>query len=220
MSERHMSAPVATSRKDHNQFGNLPEWDLSDLYPGRESPELKRDLEWARSEAKAFEGDYKGKLDSLTREGRLIDAIKRVEKLNDTTGRLGSFAYLHYAQNTSDGARAKFLGDLSQALTDLSTGLIFFELELNRIDDDALEAAFAADQALARYRPWFVELRKSKPYQLEDRVEELFHEKSVTGAQAWNRLFDETMAGLRFPYEGRELSSQEIFDLLSNHDRE
>src|SRR5690606_19508835 len=110
----------------------------------------------------------------------------------------------------------KFLGDMSQKLTDLSTGLIFFELELNRIDDGVLEAAFAADPELARYRPWFEELRKAKPYQLEDRVEELFHEKSVTGAQAWNRLFDETMASLKFDVDGEELGLESTLHLLSD----
>lgn len=213
-----MTVTQAAPRKDHNQLGALPEWDLSDLYPGRESPELKRDLDWSREEAKAFEADYKGKLNALAREGRLVEAIRRIEQLNDTTGRLGSFAYLHYAQNTADATRAKFLGDLSQALTDLSTGLIFFELELNRIEDDVLEQALAGDAELARYRPWFTELRKSKPYQLEDRVEELFHEKSVTGAQAWNRLFDETMASLKFDVEGEELGLEGTLHLLSDKD--
>jgi oligoendopeptidase F len=211
-------ATEATIRKDHNQFGALPEWDLTDLYPGKDSPELKADLDWAKSEAKAFEADFKGKLDTLAKNGGLIEAIRRTEKLGDVTGRLGSFAYLHYAQNTSDADRAKFLGDLSQALTDLSTGLIFFELELNRIDDDVLEAAFAKDAELARYRPWFTELRKAKPYQLEDRVEELFHEKSVTGAQAWNRLFDETMAALKFDVAGEELGLEGTLHLLSDKD--
>jgi len=213
-----MAASEATARKDHNQFGDLPEWDLSDLYPGRDSDELKRDLAWAKDEAKAFEADYKGKLDGLARSGGLIEAIRRTEKLGDVSGRLGSFAYLHYAQNTQDADRAKFLGDLGQALNDLSTGLIFFELELNRIDDAVLESAFAADSELARYRPWFTELRKAKPYQLEDRVEELFHEKSVTGAQAWNRLFDETMSALKFDVAGEELGLEGTLHLLSDRD--
>ena len=198
-------AADTSAQKGHNEFGALPEWDLSDLYPGRDSMQLMSDLDKAKTEAKAFETDYKGKLDGLARNGGLIAAIKRIEALGDLTGRLGSFAYLQYAQNTADPDRAKFLGDLSQALTDLSTGLIFFELELNRIDEAALEQAFADDAALARYRPWFAEVRKAKPYQLEDRVEELFHEKSTTGSSAWNRLFDETMASLKFDVAGEQL---------------
>ncbi|MEO8882105.1 MAG: M3 family oligoendopeptidase [Devosia sp.] len=211
-------APEAAAQQGHNQFGALPEWDLSDLYPGRDSAALKADLEKAKADAKAFEADYKGKLDGLAKSGGLVAAIKRLEALGDLTGKLASFAYLQYAQQTTDPDRAKFLGDLSQALTDLSTGLIFFELELNRIDEAVLDKAFAADPALAHYKPWFTEVRKAKPYQLEDRVEELFHEKSTTGASAWNRLFDETMAGLKFEVEGETLGIESTLHLLSDRD--
>jgi len=211
-------APEAAAQKGHNEFGALPEWDLSDLYPGKDSPQLKADLEKAKAEAKAFEADYKGKLDGLAKNGGLATAVKRIEALGDLTGRLASFAYLQYAQKTTDPDRAKFLGDLSQQLTDLSTGLIFFELELNRIDETVLEKAFAADPALAHYKPWFTEVRKAKPYQLEDRVEELFHEKSTTGASAWNRLFDETMAALKFDVGGETLGVESTLHLLSDRD--
>ncbi|QMV04022.1 M3 family oligoendopeptidase [Devosia sp. D6-9] len=196
----------------------MPEWNLDDLYPGRDSLELKTDLEKARREAEAFEAAYKGKLDGLARNGGLVEAVKRSEALDDLTGRIGSFAYLQYAQNTQDPNRAKFLGDMNEALTSLSTRLIFFGLELNRIEDDVLEAAFAKDAELARYRPWFAELRKSKPYQLEDRVEELFHDKSVTAFSAWNRLFDETMASLKFEVDGETLGLEATLHLLSDKD--
>ena len=211
-----LHAPVSSSAKADASFGDLPVWDLSDLYPGRDSEALKADLDKVRIEAKAFEAAYKGKLDELARQGGLLAAVKRMEALSDLTGRLGAFAYLQYAQQTTDPVRAKFLGDLSQELNDLSTGLIFFELELNRIDEAVLDAAFASDKELARYRPWFAEVRKAKPYQLEDRVEELFHEKSTTGASAWNRLFDETSAGLKFNVDGEELEMESTLHLLSD----
>lgn len=211
-------ATEATSQKGHNEFGAMPEWNLDDLYPGRDSLELKTDLEKARREAEAFEVAYKGKLDGLARNGGLVEAVKRSEALDDLTGRIGSFAYLQYAQNTQDPNRAKFLGDMNEALTSLSTRLIFFGLELNRIEDDVLEAAFAKDAELARYRPWFAELCKSKPYQLEDRVEELFHDKSVTAFSAWNRLFDETMASLKFEVDGETLGLEATLHLLSDKD--
>jgi oligoendopeptidase F len=211
-------APEALAQKGHNQLGELPVWNLSDLYPGNDSPELKADLSKAQAEAKAFETDYKGKLEGLAKSGGLLTAIQRIEGLNDLTGKLGSYSFLQYVRNTQDPASAKFLGDMNQALTDLSTGLIFLGLELNRIDDAVIEAALNADPALGRYRPWFTELRKAKPYQLEDRVEELFHEKSVTAASAWNRLFDETMAGLKFDVEGEELNLEGVLNLLSDRD--
>lgn len=211
-------APEATAQKGHNEFGELPVWDLADLYPGNESAELKGDLKWAEDEAKAFEADYKGKLADLAKSGGLLAVIARYETLSDKTGRLGSYAFLQYVRNTQDQDATKFMGDMNQSLTDLSSRLIFFGLELNRIDEAVLEQALDTDPALARYRPWFTELRKAKPYQLEDRIEELFHEKSVTGASAWNRLFDETMAALRFNVDGEDLNLESTLHLLSDKD--
>src|SRR5690606_28070357 len=183
----------------------LPEWDLSDLYPGVKSEALASDIAFLDAETKAFEADYKGKLDALARAGGLLDAVKRYEKLDEVFGRLGSFAYLTYAQNTQDPDRVKFLGDTQEKLTTLSTRTLFFALEINRIADDALDAALDDNGDLKRYAPWLAELRKSRPYQLEDRVEELFHDKYVTGHAAWNRLFDETMSGLKFEVDGETL---------------
>lgn len=209
-------APQAT----HNQFGALPEWDLSDLYPGVDSPELAADHGFLETETKAFEADYKGKLEALAREGKLFEAVRRYEKLDEVFGRLGSFAYLNYAQNTGDGDRVKFLGDTQDKLTGLSTRILFFTLEINRIEDGVLDAAFEASPDLARYRPWFAELRKARPYQLEDRVEELFHDKYVTGHAAWNRLFDETMAALEFDVAGEKLGLEQTLNLLSDKKEE
>lgn len=211
-------APEAQAQRGHNQLGDMPVWNLDDLYTDNDSPKLKADLAAAKADAKSFEADYKGKLEALAKSGKLIDAIKRYEALSDLSGKLGSYAFLQYVRNTQEPDKVKFLGDLSQALTDLSTGLIFFGLELNRIDEAVLEAALAGNADLGRYRPWFTELRKAKPYQLEDKIEELFHEKSVTGAGAWNRLFDETMAALKFNVDGEELNLESTLNYLSDKD--
>src|SRR6187551_572599 len=188
----------ASARKALNKpakLGDLPEWNLRDLYPGLDSPEVKRDLELADSECAAFEQDFKGRLAALAagEGGALAKAVARYEAIDDRLGRLMSYASLMYAGNTTDPARAKFYGDIQERITAASLHLLFFTLELNRIDDAQLEAAMR-DPALGHYRPWIEDVRKEKPYQLEDRVEELFHEKSVTGYSAWNRLFDETIA--------------------------
>ncbi|WP_108397947.1 M3 family oligoendopeptidase [Devosia submarina] len=207
-----------TDQRSHNQFGALPVWDLSDLYPGRDSAEFKADLDKAKADAARFEAAYKGKLVELTRAGKLITAIKDSEKLGDLTGKIGSFSFLQYAQKSTDPDRAKFMGDTNEALTNLSTRVLFFELELNRIDDADLEAAFSADPELARYRTWFAELRKAKPYQLDDKLEELFHDKSVTAYSAWNRLFDETLSSLEFEVDGETLNMEATLHLLSEKD--
>src|SRR6185437_13608772 len=122
-----------------------------------------------------------------------------------------------YAGNTTDPARAKFYGDVQERITNASIHLLFFTLELNRIDDAALDAAMA-DPPLGHYRPWLEDVRKEKPYQLEDRVEQLFHEKSVTGYSAWNRQFDETIAGLRFKVGSKSLAIEPTLNLLVDAD--
>ena len=212
----------ASARKALNKpakLGDLPEWNLNDLYPGLDSPEVKRDLELADSECAAFEQDFKGRLAALAagEGGALAQAVARYEAIDDRLGRLMSYASLMYAGNTTDPARAKFYGDVQERITAASLHLLFFTLELNRIDDAQLEAAMR-DPALGHYRPWIEDVRKEKPYQLEDRVEELFHEKSVTGYSAWNRLFDETMAGLRFKVAGKTLAIEPTLNLLQDVD--
>jgi oligoendopeptidase F len=210
----------AAATEGHNQFGALPVWDLTDLYPAADGPEFKADLEKAKTLAKAFEADYKGRLAELTTSGKLIEAIRRSEALGDLTGRLGAFAFLRYAQNTQDPDRGKFLGDLNEAMTALSTRILFFELEINRIPDETLDAALAQSEDLRRYKTWFDDLRRARPHQLDDKLEELFHDKSVTAFSAWNRLFDETLSGLTFEVGGETLNLEATLHLMSEREAE
>ena len=199
-------------------LGPLPEWDLRDLYPSIDAPQVKRDLDRADAECLAFEERYRGKLAAIAasvESGRtLAAAVERYENIDELLGRLDSYAGLLYAGNTTDPARAKFYGDVRDRLTAASSHLLFFTLDLNRIEDAALDPALA-DPRLARYRPWFEDIRKERPYQLEDRVEQLFHEKSVT-SRAWHRLFDETLASLRFDVAGEELAIEPTLNLLQD----
>ena len=206
-------AAAATS-----EIGHLPQWDLSDLYPGMHSPAIEADLASAARDAAAFEANWKGTLEVLAREGGLIKSIRDYEALDELLGRLVSYAGLVYSGDTTDPVGAKFYGDVQQKVTDASTHVLFFTLELNRIEDAVIEAAMAADPALAHYRPWLEDVRKEKPYQLEDRVEQLFHEKSVTGRGAWNRVFDETMASLRFDVSGEMLTLEPTLNLMQDPD--
>ncbi len=214
------SASSAKSKK-LPKLGALPEWNLDDLYAGMDSPDLERDLAAADSDCAAFEQAFKGRLAALAGgEGAgaaLAQAVKRYEALEDKLGRLISYAQLIYSGNTTDPKRAKFYGDVQERLTAASIHLLFFTLELNRVDDDALEAAMR-DPALGHYRPWIEDVRKEKPYQLEDRIEELFHEKSVTGYSAWNRQFDESIASLRFEIGGKKLAIEPTLNLLVDAD--
>jgi len=202
-----------------NKTGKLPEWDLADLYSGIEAPEVSRDLQRMDAECVAFETDYKGKLAERTAmEGGgkwLAEAVRRYEAIDDLAGRLGSYAGLVHAGDSVDPAISKFYGDVSERLTNASVHLLFFALELNRIDDAAIERAMLAPE-LGHYRPWIEDLRKDRPYQLEDRVEQLFHEKSQSSFTAWNRLFDQTISGLRFRLGGAELAIEPALNLLQD----
>ena len=216
-------AGIANAAAPSAELGELPEWNLDDLYAGPDSEAFKADLERAGKEAEAFARRYQGKLDGLLDSGKggnaLAGVIKDYEGLSDLFGRIGSFMMLYYVGDTTDPKRQKFYGDVSQKLTAVTSGLVFFELEFNRLDEAALAKAMKASAALAHYRPWIDDLRKEQPYQLEDRVEQLFHEKSVTAAGAWNRLFDETMARLKFEVDGEELSLEPALNLLLSKDR-
>jgi len=198
-------------------LGALPEWNLADLYPALDAPEVKRDLEKSETECLAFEGEFKGRLAALAGGSNagsaLSQAVKRYEAIDELLGRLMSYAVLLQAGNTADPAIAKFYGDMQERITAASSHLLFFVLELNRLDDAVLETAMK-DPALGHYRPWLEDIRKDKPYQLEDRVEQLFHEKSVTAYAAWNRLFDESMVSLRFKVGAKQLSIEPTLSLL------
>ena len=201
--------------------GKLPEWDLADLYSGIDAPEVGRDLQMMDADCVAFETDYKGKLAERTAQddgGRwLAEAVRRYEAIDDLAGRLGSYAGLVHAGDSVDPSISKFYGDVSERLTAASVHLLFFALELNRVEDGLIERALQTPE-LAHYRPWIEDLRKDKPYQLEDRVEQLFHEKSQSGHTAWNRLFDQTIAGLRFKVGAMELAIEPALNLLQDRD--
>jgi oligoendopeptidase F len=200
-------------------LGALPEWNLADLYSAIDAPEVKSDLERGEAECVAFEQAYKGQLASLAAGPgagmALAEAVRRYEAIEDVLGRLISYAGLLYSGDTTDPAIAKFYGDMQERVTAASLHLLFFTLELNRLDDAILERAMA-DAALGHYRPWLEDIRRDKPYQLEDRVEQLFHEKSVTGHAAFNRLFDETMVALRFKVHGKSLTQEQTLNLLQD----
>jgi oligoendopeptidase F len=199
-----------------SRLGDLPEWNLADLYAGIDDARIKRDLDRVDTESRSFAESYKGRLAELAdRPQTLAEAVKRYEALDDLLGRLISFATLIHAGNTTDPARGKFYSDVQERVTAASTHLLFFVLELNRLDDAKLEAAMR-DPALGHYRPWLEDIRKDKPYQLEDRVEQLFHEKSVTAYSAWNRLFDETIAGLRFKVGSKRLAIEPTLNLMQD----
>ena len=198
-------------------LGPLPEWDLTDLYASETAPELKRDMEWLEKACADFAADYEGKLAGLDAAG-MLECVHRNERISTIAGRIMSFAGLRYYQQTMDGGRAKFMGDCQEKITNFTTPLVFFTLELNRLEDDHLAKLFSANADLARYKPVFDRIRAMKPYQLSDELEKFLHDLGVVG-DAWERLFDETIAGLGFTVDGEALNIEGTLNLLTDSDR-
>ncbi|NIY71125.1 M3 family oligoendopeptidase [Marivivens donghaensis] len=205
----------ATGGKD---LGDLPEWDLTDLYPSEDSAELKRDMDWLEQECASFAADYEGKLATLT-AAELLTAVQRNEKISEIAGRIMSFAGLRYYQITTDAGRAKFISDCQDKITGYTTPLVFWSLEFNRIEDEHYNKLMSENIELSRYKPVLDRMRAMKPYQLSDELEKFLHDTSVVGATAWNKLFDETIAGLTFNIDGEEKNIEATLDLLSEQDR-
>ncbi|WP_431300378.1 M3 family oligoendopeptidase [Tabrizicola sp. BL-A-41-H6] len=212
--------PVFDANATGGGFGSLPDWDLTDLYPSPDAPEFARDMAWLEKACTDFAATYEGKLATLDAPA-MLDCIVANEKIDITAGRIMSYAGLRYYQNTMDSDRAKFMADAQDKVTTLTTPLVFFSLEFNRLDDDHLARLMAANAALARYKPVFDRMRAMRPHQLSDELERFLHDESVVGAAAWNRLFDETMAGLMFDVAGEEepLNLEATLNLLTDQTR-
>ncbi len=198
--------------------GEAPEWDLSDLYSGRDAPAIQGDLDLCADEAVALERTYQGHVADLSGE-QLVELIRRYEVLSERLGRVGSYAQLLHATHLEDPEVSRFYQTINERANDIYTRLLFVTLEINRIEEDSLHAKIAGSTALAGYQPWLRDVRVFRPHQLSDEVERVLHEKHVTGRAAWVRLFDETMAALRFKLDGKDLTAAEIFNILSDTNR-
>lgn len=194
----------------------LPEWDLRDLYPGPDAPQLRADLAWARREAESFHAQFAGRLAELS-GAQLSSAITAYEQITERLHKVLSYAQLHFATDMGEPERGRFLQTIQEQYNAISIETLFFPLELNRIDKDVL-AAQCKDPGVARYAPWIRDNRAFAPHQLSDELEALLQEKTVTASNAWIRLFEQTVARLRFPVDGRELSLGGVLDLMNAAD--
>jgi oligoendopeptidase F len=195
----------------------VPVWDLSDLYGADTDPRIEADLSQAEADSRAFAAAYQGKI--VTLSGAVLGAaIAEYEAVEEVLGRVMSYAQLRFSADSTDPAAGKFYQTMSERVTTISTHLLFFTLELNRVSEAEL-AEKVKDPALARYLPWLRDLRVFLPHQLSDELEKFIHEKEVTGHSAWSRLFDETTAGMRISLRGEELTLSDVLNKLSDPDR-
>ncbi|PCI47943.1 MAG: oligoendopeptidase F [Alphaproteobacteria bacterium] len=199
----------------------LPLWDLSDLYAAPDCPELNLDFDRLESLSEKFIKTYKGKLSTLQAPD-ILDSVTEYEIMEEIIGRIMSYAGLLHAGNVLDMEISKFHQACHERITGVSTKLLFYTLEINRIEQSRINGWLQQSTALARYGSWFENIRQYGPHQLEDRLEELLLEKSVAGRAAWIRLFDETMADLKFDYmdpsSGRvtAIGTEQALDYLSD----
>jgi oligoendopeptidase F len=205
-----MTIESATAQND------LPTWDLSHLYSSPTDTKLRSDMKDAHDRANAFATSYQGKIKELDGAG-FAQSIVEYEELEDILGRVVSYAQLLFAGDNGDAAIAQFYQNIQEEVTTLSSKILFFTLEINMLEDDQLDVIFK-DKGAAKYRSWIMDVRVYRPHQLSEEMERLLHEKSVSGKRAWNRLYDETMAALRFPFRGEDLTISDILDKLSSKD--
>jgi len=214
MTRQTAAADAATSQAIAQE---LPTWDLGDLYPAPDNPAVEADFAKADKAAKEFALALQGKLAGLS-GAALAAAIGEYERIEEVLGRLMSYAQLLFSGDSTNAEIGRFYQTVSERVTAISSHLLFFALELNRLDDAVLEQKLA-DPPLARWQPWLRDLRVFRPHQLADELEKLLHEKEVTGRSAWSRLFDETNAGMRVSMNGEALTVSAALNKLSDQDR-
>jgi oligoendopeptidase F len=192
-----------------------PTWNLDDLYKGLKDPAIKQDLSSLSHEMELFSKKYEGRITDLSGDD-LAASIQEYESLSEKLGRISSFASLLFAQDMTHKEVAAFYQNMQEEITQLSTHLIFYSLELNQISTEKLKEKFDQSSALTRYKPWIENVHIFKKHQLTKDLERAFHEFSVPACSNWIRLYDETFARMTFPFDGKELAIAEIMEFFTS----
>ena len=197
-----------------NTLGKLPVWNLKDLYESPKAKNLNNDLNQLRRITKKFEKKYTYKITKLS-PSQLLKAIIELENIDIKIDKIMSYAHLLVAEDGNNEKNKIFYQQMQEQITNIASSIVFFSLELNEVSNAKLNKIYA-DKKLEPYKNWIKNIRKFKPYQLDVKTEKLLQEKSITSRSAWVRLFDDTIASLKFPFKGKNLSSAEIFNFLSD----
>lgn len=197
-------------------------WDLSDLYSGPDDPRLESDLAAALAAAQSFAARHRGRVAALDAAG-LAAALDELEAFEEPAHRAAAYAQLLFAADTATPRHGALLQRVQERASEIRNALVFFELEWVA-QDDARAEALLADPALACRRHLLATMRRYRPHLLSEPEEKLLEETANTGARAWTRLFDETLASLRFGFAGpdgtEEKSEEELLSLLYEPERE
>ena len=198
---------------------NLPTWDLKDLYTGLDDENINKDIEDLNSKVDDFNTKYFNKIKSLTAT-ELFKAFIEYEGINESISKLMSFAYLKYAENLSIEENVIFYQKMSEIATNMSSKLIFFDLEINAMSDREIKNRLDGNDNLKKYYGKYIEnLRKYKEHQLSLDLEKLMNEKNTTSREAWSRFFDQTMDNMTFRFDGVDMNEAQIMEVINGKDR-
>ena len=193
-----------------------PNWDLTDLYSDIGDSTIAADIERSRAAAKTLADQWRGRL--VEADGsELANVIVAYERILETIGKAASHAQLQFAANTTDADIARHHQSIREAGADIGAELLFVELELATLPQAHIDK-LCETAAVAAWKPWLRRVRAMAPHQLAPDMERMLAERAPTGRGAWVRLFDETAAGLRFPFQGAEVTEAEILNSLASSD--
>ena len=201
----------------NSKLGQLPEWDLTDLYSDPSSKLIEDDLNFIKLKAMSFEKKYKGAMSNLSAEG-LLSCFKEKEQIDKKIGRLSSYAGLRYYQDSSDKKRVKFLSDIQEKIINSTTLMVFFSLELGNFTPEHIMKLIDKNEKLFKYSTLLRRMRSMAPFRLSSELELFVNDQSVVGATAWNRLFDETISRISFFLNGTSVSIETALSYLQDPD--
>lgn len=183
---------------EHTQ-ANAPEWNLADLYKGHDDPAIKQDLATAQQQSQAFEKKWRGHVNKPTgpAPADLATAIDEFTAIAEVLGKVGSYAGLLHAADSSKHEHGALLQYVQEQAVQARQYLMFFELEWMDLPDDVADR-LANSPELTRYRHWLIQQRKFRHHKLSEPEERLIDLLANTGSRAWKRLFDDTTAAMEF----------------------
>ncbi len=195
-------------------------WNTAPLYGGPESPELARDFDAAAVEARTFRERYRGRiaiLDAIALQKALIE----YEQLEELIVKPQLYAHLLFAADSENDVHKRLSQKAAEFGNLMSRELMFFDLEIIQMEEELFEG-LVADERLANYRHYLESQRKFHPHTLPEREESLLKQKSLTGTEAFSRLFEEVSASFRYTMtldgEEREFTGEELLGLLHHPD--
>ena len=195
---------------------SCPTWDLTDLYEGIGDDAIAADLAQCRREAERMESAWQGKIGNA-RPQDLATLIADYEQVLEALGKAQSHAQLLFAASTTDAQIARHHQSIREASADIGARLLFVELEIAALPSDHVDRLLETAE-FAVWQPWLRRVRAFAPHQLSPDMERMLAERAPSGRGAWVRLFDETAAGLRFPFGDAEVTEAEVLNKLSSPD--